>query len=61
MVHGASAGYIFLCSDTTESECITKGLFGASVQNFHQHIDSETKLFLYNISSKHLKGLWSPR
>lgn len=61
MVHGASAGYIFLCSDTTESECITKGLFGASVQNFEQHIGPETKLFLYNISSRQLKGLWSPR
>ena len=61
MVNGASAGYVFLCSGTTESECITKGLFGASIQNFEQHIGPETVLFLYNISSKQLKGLWLPR
>ena len=61
MVNTAAAGYIFLCSDATESECVTKGLMGATAENFGHHIDHDTKLFRYNISSRRLIGLWKAR
>ena len=61
MTNETSSGYIFLCSDTTEPECLAKSLFGATSANFKPCVDHDTVLFLYNTSSKQLKGLWKAR
>ena len=61
MVNGPAAGYVFLCSDATESECLAKRLFGSTIPNFQPYIDQDTLLFLYNTSSRLLRGVWKAR
>ena len=61
MAYVAAAGYIFFSSDATEPECIAKGLFCATTPDFQAHIDQGTAIFLYNNTSRELKGLWKAR
>ena len=61
MVNGPAAGYVFLCSDATEHECLAKRLFGSTTPNFQPYIDQDTALFLYNTSSRLLRGVWKAR
>jgi len=54
------AGYIFLCSDATEQECLDKNLFGG--QNKYEGrvrgLMKGNALFLYNYQSKKLHGIF---
>ena len=52
-------GYIFICSNATEAECLTLNLFGASQNDLHTmevHINRQTRLFLFNYDSMVLMG-----
>jgi hypothetical protein len=52
------AGYLFLCSNRTQSECLQKRLFGLGRKywGWVQQIVTGSPLFLYNIDSKTLLG-----
>ena len=59
--HNDIFGFIFACSDDTEDECFEKGLFGGPQRLFQKNRALEieahaTKVFLYNVSSKVLRG-----
>jgi hypothetical protein len=53
-------GYIFLCSDITESECIKLSLFGGTEKYAPRvkGLEKGVKLFLYNQQSKKLQGIF---
>lgn len=55
-----SAGYIFLCSDQTEQECLEKSLFGGQekYQGRVKGLQPGHTLFLYNYKSKKLHGVF---
>ena len=53
------AGYVFLCSDQTEEECLRRSLFGGkNYTNRVKGIEKGKKLFLFNYISKELKGVF---
>ncbi len=51
-------GYIFLCSDATEDDCLKKKLLGGTSSYFKHVKDLQIKdsLYLYNFNSKRLHG-----
>lgn len=54
----STPGYIFLCSDATEEECLKRNLFGGKV-NYEKKVKPlqvGDRLFLYNYSTKQLHG-----
>ncbi len=53
-------GYVFLCSDSTEEECLERSLFGGGEKyaNRVKGIEKGKKLFLYNYQSKKLHGVF---
>lgn len=52
------AGYLFLCTNRTQNECLENKLFGAVRQYFGwiKQITKGTPLFLYNVDTKTLFG-----
>jgi hypothetical protein len=54
------AGYIFLCSDATEEECLERPLFGGTEKYVKRvtGLKKGHKLFLYNYSTKTLHGIF---
>lgn len=53
-------GYVFLCSDITESECLERNLFGG-MEKYQARVRGLEKgdiLFLYNYNSKKLLGIF---
>jgi hypothetical protein len=51
-------GYIFLCSDATEHECLEKKLLGGRIGYFNQvkNLQAGDTVYLYNFNSKRLFG-----
>jgi hypothetical protein len=58
MINTILEGYLFLCSNRTQSECLQKRLFGLAHKywGWVQQVRIGTPLFLYNIDSKTLLG-----
>jgi len=56
----ASAGFVFLCSDITEAECLKRSLFGGKEKyvNRVRGLEKGHKLFLYNYNTKKLHGVF---
>jgi hypothetical protein len=54
-------GYIFLCSNATEDECLEKELFGGTKQYINKvpAVKIGDRLFLYNYISGRLHGIFS--
>ena len=56
---GAASGYVFMCNDETEPECLDRMLLGdhdKSLQKLQRGIGPDTLLFLFNFDSKCLLG-----
>ena len=52
-----SAGFIFLCTDETEKECMSRGLFGATQKRLDvTEIQVGAPLFLFQINKRLLFG-----
>lgn len=53
-------GYVFLCSDITEPECLQRGLFGGKEKYLNRVKDLEKgdNLFTYNYVTKRLIGIF---
>jgi hypothetical protein len=54
-------GFIFFCSRETFRECVSKSLFGSPGSNLRrmkETIGADTLLFLYNIQTKKVHGVW---
>jgi len=53
-------GMVFLCSNSTERDCLEKNLFGSPAGNFEriEKITSTTALFLYRVDRPVLHGVW---
>lgn len=52
-------GFIFLCSDETQEECLALWLFGSphkAIHDMERNIGRSTKLFLFNVSSRCIYG-----
>lgn len=58
MANRNQEGYLFLCSNRTQNECLQKRLFGLARKywGWVQQIRTGTPLFLYNIDSQTLFG-----
>jgi len=58
MINRNLEGYLFICSNRTQNECLQKRLFGLARKywGWVQQIRIGTPLFLYNIDSKTLLG-----
>ena len=59
--HDDIFGFVFACSDDSKGECVAKDLFGGPQQLFQKSWAREveahvTKIFLYNVSKKVLRG-----
>ena len=54
-------GFIFLCSDVTEAECLKLGLFGGTEKYAARvrGLEKGDKLFLYNYNTKQLIGVFT--
>ena len=55
-------GYIFICSDDTENECLERCLFGTDNNYFYDNIFTNIKvgdyIFLWNYNSIVLHGIF---
>ena len=52
-------GYVFVCSNATESECWSRSLFGSPLNELakmQRSITQTTQLFLFNFQSRKLAG-----
>ena len=56
----APAGYVFLCNNRTESECLDKGLFGSPKSEWNRvsRVKKGDILFLLNYQSNRLHGVF---
>lgn len=54
----ATDGFIMMCSNETEHDCLSLNMFGCNSLRQLQHVSEDTFLFLYNYSSKLLHGVW---
>jgi hypothetical protein len=54
------SGFIFLCNNDTEEECLSNNIFGALLRDeeYFSRIQKEDLIFLYNYSSKYLWGVF---
>jgi len=54
------AGFVFLCSDITEAECLEKSLFGGmeKYQGRVKGLEKGAVVYLYNYNSKKLHGIF---
>jgi hypothetical protein len=55
------AGFLFVCSPATEGECLSRKLFGLGAARFKQMqcIGEGTKIFLLNIKTRVVHGIYS--
>merc|ERR1712038_226394 len=53
-------GYIFMCNNDSERECLESGLFGLPKSNWNgvKHITPGMPLFLFNLSQRRMHGVF---